>query len=43
MQNGRLDGSAEQDWLEAERELHTAVVSRRTTDLVKEQGGSVQR
>jgi hypothetical protein len=34
--------SDEENWLEAERELHDAVLSRRLTEITHEKGGSVQ-
>jgi len=36
------EGSAEQNWLDAERELHDAVLSRRLTQIANDKGGSVQ-
>jgi hypothetical protein len=39
---GHPPNSAEADWLEAERELHDALLSRRLTQLSDEKSGSVQ-
>ncbi|MGA3185614.1 MAG: DUF2934 domain-containing protein [Bryobacteraceae bacterium] len=39
---GRPANSAEEDWIEAERELHDAQLSRRLTQMTHEKGGSVQ-
>ena len=40
---GYPEGSAEENWLQAERELHDALLSRRLTKMTDENGGSVQR
>jgi hypothetical protein len=42
LQNGCPNGSQEKDWLEAERELHDAALSRRLTEMNYQKGGSVQ-
>ncbi len=42
LQQGRPGDSAETNWLEAERELHDAALSRGSIQLVNEKGGSVQ-
>lgn len=42
IERGCPEGSDEADWLEAERELHDAVVSRRLLEIVDSKGGSVQ-
>lgn len=42
MERGCCDGSHEQNWLEAERELHDAALSRRLTAVSHEKAGSVQ-
>jgi hypothetical protein len=42
IERGCPEGSAEAHWLEAERELHDAVVSRRLLEIVDAKGGSVQ-
>lgn len=41
-ERGCQEGSAEQNWLEAERELHEAALSRRLTQMAHEKAGSVQ-
>ena len=38
----RQPDSAQENWLEAERELHEAALSRRLTQISHERGGSVQ-
>jgi len=42
LQRGCRDGSDQQNWLDAERELHDAAMSRRLTQIAHEKGGSVQ-
>jgi hypothetical protein len=42
IEGGCQEGSEEQNWLEAERELHDAALSRRLTQIAHEKGGSVQ-
>jgi hypothetical protein len=42
LERGCQEGSEEQNWLEAERELHDAALSRRLTQIAHEKGGSVQ-
>jgi hypothetical protein len=42
IERGYLEGSDEQNWLEAERELRDAALSRRLTQINHEKGGSVQ-
>jgi hypothetical protein len=42
LDHGCPEGSDEQNWLEAERELRDAALSRRLTQLANEKGGSVQ-
>jgi hypothetical protein len=42
MERGCPDGSAGQDWLDAERELKDGALSRRLTQMAHEKGGSVQ-
>lgn len=42
MLKGYPPNSAEENWLEAERELHDARLSRRLTQMSHEKGGSVQ-
>ncbi len=42
LEKGRPEGTHEGDWLEAERELHDAALSRRLTQIAHEKGGSVQ-
>jgi hypothetical protein len=41
-ERGCRDDSAEQNWLDAERELHDAALSRRLTQIAHEKAGSVQ-
>ena len=41
-ERGCQEGSAEQNWLEAERALHDAALSRRLTQMADEKAGSVQ-
>ena len=43
VKQGYPEGSAEENWLQAERELHDAALSRRLTKMADENGGSVQR
>lgn len=40
---GYPEDAAEENWLEAERELHDAVLSRRLTKIADQNAGSVQR
>jgi hypothetical protein len=42
IRNGSPAGTAQEDWLEAERQLHDALISRRLTQMTHEKGGSVQ-
>jgi hypothetical protein len=42
LRNGSPMGTAQEDWLEAERQLHDALISRRLTQMTHEKGGSVQ-
>jgi hypothetical protein len=42
IEHGCREGSDERNWLEAERELHDAVVSRKLLEIVEAKGGSVQ-
>lgn len=42
IERGCLEGSDQANWLEAERELHDAVLSRRLLAIVDSKGGSVQ-
>lgn len=42
VRKGRPPNSAEEDWLEAERELHDAVLSRRLVQVAHNKSGSVQ-
>lgn len=42
IENGCSEGSDQQNWLDAERELHDASLSRRLTQIAHEKGGSVQ-
>jgi hypothetical protein len=42
LERGCPEGSDEQNWLEAERELHDAGLSRRLTEINHEKAGSVQ-
>ena len=42
LERGCREGSEQQNWLEAERELHDAALSRRLTEIAHEKGGSVQ-
>jgi hypothetical protein len=42
VERGCPEGSDQQNWLEAERELHDAALSRRLTHLSHQKGGSVQ-
>jgi DUF2934 family protein len=42
LERGCREGSEEQNWLEAERELHDAVLSRRLIEIADQKGGSVQ-
>jgi hypothetical protein len=42
LQRGCPSGSNEEDWLEAERELYDAALSRRLTEISSQKGGSVQ-
>lgn len=42
LDGGCREGLAEQNWLEAERELHDAAMSRRLTQIAHEKAGSVQ-
>jgi hypothetical protein len=41
-ERGCQEGTAEQNWLEAERELQDAALSRRWTQIAQDKGGSVQ-
>jgi hypothetical protein len=43
LQQGCPADSAEENWLQAERELHDAAMSNRLTEMSHENGGSVQR
>jgi hypothetical protein len=42
LERGCQEGSHEQNWLEAERELHDAALSSRLTQIAHQKGGSVQ-
>jgi hypothetical protein len=42
LERGCQEGTHEQNWLEAERELHDAALSRRLTEIAHQKGGSVQ-
>jgi hypothetical protein len=42
IERGCPNGSDEANWLEAERELHDAVLSRRLLEIADSKGGSVQ-
>jgi hypothetical protein len=42
IERGSKEGSDELDWLEAERELHDAALSRRLMEIAHKKGGSVQ-
>jgi hypothetical protein len=42
IERGCPEGSDEQNWLDAERELHDAALSRRITEINHEKAGSVQ-
>jgi hypothetical protein len=42
IEHGCRPGSDQQNWLEAERELQNAALSRRLTQIAHEKGGSVQ-
>jgi hypothetical protein len=42
MERGCPEGTDQQDWLEAERELQGSALSQRLTQMAHEKGGSVQ-
>jgi hypothetical protein len=42
LERGCREGSDEQNWLEAERQLHDAALSRRLIEIANQKGGSVQ-
>lgn len=42
LEGGCREGSDQEHWLEAERELHDAALSRRLTQIAHAKGGSVQ-
>jgi Protein of unknown function (DUF2934) len=42
LEQGCPEGAQEENWLQAERELHDSMVSRRLTEISHEKGGSVQ-
>ena len=42
LEEGSPEGSDQQHWLQAERELHDSRLSRRLTEISHEKGGSVQ-
>jgi hypothetical protein len=43
VKKGYPEDSAEENWLQAELELHDAILSRRLTKMADENAGSVQR
>jgi hypothetical protein len=42
LEHGCQEGTDQQNWLEAERELHDAALSRRLTEITHQKAGSVQ-
>jgi hypothetical protein len=42
VQQGCPENTAEENWLQAEQELHDALMSARLADISRERGGSVQ-